>query len=62
MRAAAEAAVRAKAEFLASMSHEIGTPMNGVLGMMSLLQHGTWNKEQHCFTAFYKAVINMLII
>ncbi len=32
----AEMANRAKSEFLANMSHEIYTPMNGVLGMLSL--------------------------
>jgi PAS domain S-box-containing protein len=33
----AEAAAKAKSEFLMNMSHEIRTPMNGVIGMSNLL-------------------------
>jgi signal transduction histidine kinase/ActR/RegA family two-component response regulator len=38
-RDAAEAANQAKSTFLATMSHEVRTPMNGVLGMLDVLAH-----------------------
>jgi len=43
---AAEAADKAKSEFLATMSHEIRTPLNGVLGMLNLLEKGGLSEDQ----------------
>ena len=42
----AEAANAAKTQFLSNMSHEVRTPLNGVLGMAELLGHTDLNDEQ----------------
>ena len=43
----AETASEAKSQFLATMTHELRTPMNGVLGMSELLSATPLNQQQH---------------
>ena len=43
---AAEAASRAKTDFLASMSHDIRTPMNGIIGMTAIAASHLDDKER----------------
>lgn len=45
----AEASAEAKTDFLANMSHEIMTPVNGMLGMLSLLKDTRLHSDQEYY-------------
>ncbi|SDB09046.1 PAS domain S-box-containing protein [Desulfonatronum thiosulfatophilum] len=50
----AEAASKSKSEFLANMSHEIRTPINGIMGMMQLLDTTVLDEDQQQYVHLAK--------
>lgn len=54
-KAEADAANNAKSLFLATMTHELRTPMNGALGMLQLLSTTELNQEQNTYIDIAKS-------
>ena len=63
-RQAAEQASRLKSEFIASMSHELGTPLNAINGFSMVLMNGKFgelNKKQSEYMQIIRESVNLLV-
>ncbi|HNC04003.1 MAG TPA: histidine kinase dimerization/phospho-acceptor domain-containing protein, partial [Agitococcus sp.] len=58
----AEAATKAKSDFLAVMSHEIRTPLNGIIGMTQLLAMTHLSDEQREYLSTVASSSDSLLI
>jgi len=57
----AERAQVAQQQFLASMSHDIRTPLNAIIGMTFLMEDTSLNVEQHEYVKVLKNASNILL-
>jgi signal transduction histidine kinase len=61
-KVAAESANRAKTEFLANISHELRTPMNGVIGLNELLLDTALDEEQRQYSSTVRDSAQSLLV